>query len=251
MQLSGSITCISILFIATTFNFKGSSGQLYRFQEVIEVIEEKRLELSHHDLFKFLADESIPASKRIQFAPYWTYFALAAADVLDSWIRIPNPQTDLERRVNVFIDEDNFHYNLFLHDVEIVLGYTPSRFGSYGAILRHLWGDDSKAVRMLIYAWGSGVKKSKDPMVALASFEAVEAGLKDLFEVTYDKIFNGKDGYPDLKYFGQTHVEFEVNHTVTSWFKEEDEPFRPLANYEISKETKKFSLEVVEDMFYW
>ena len=88
-------------------------------------------------------------------------------------------------------------------------------------------------------------------MVALASFEAVEAGLKDLFEVTYDKIFNGKDGYPDLKYFGKTHVEFEVNHTVTSWFKEEDEPFRPLANYEISKETKEFSLEVVEDMFYW
>ena len=227
-----------------------ASGQ-HTFQEVMDVIEEKQVDLSQHDFFKYLADDSIPASKRIQFVPYWSYFALAAADVLDSWIRIPNPQTDLERRVNVFIDEDNFHYNLFLHDVETVLGYTPSRFGSYGAILRHLWGDDSKAVRMLIYAWGSGAKKSKDPMVALATFEAVEAGLKDLFEVTYDKIFNGKDGYPDLKYFGQTHVELEVNHTVTSWFKEGDEPFRPLANYEISKETKEFCLEVVGDMFYW
>ena len=65
---------------------------------------------------------------------------------------------------------------------------------------------------MLIYAWGSGAKKISNPMVALASFEAVEAGLKDLFEVTYDKIFKGKDGYPNLKYFDQAHIEFEVNH---------------------------------------
>lgn len=228
-----------------------SSSAQYHFKEVIDVIEEKREELSHHELFKYLADESIPSAKRMQFVPYWTYFALAAADVLDSWIRIPNPQTELERRVNVFIDEDNFHYNLFIHDVETVLGYTPSRFGSYGAILRHLWGDDSKAVRMLIYAWGSGVKKSSDPMVALASFEAVEAGLKDIFETTFNKIFKGKDGFPDLKYFGQAHVDLEVNHTQTSWFKEGENPFRPLANYEITKETKQIALEVVEDMFYW
>ena len=225
----------------------------HTFQEVMDVIEEKQLELSQHDFFKYLADDSIPASKRIQFVPYWSYFALAAADVLDSWLRIPNPQTELERRVNIFIDEDSFHYNLFLHDVENVLGYTPSRFGSYGAILRHLWGDDSKAVRMLIYAWGAGAKKSKDPMVALASFEAVEAGLKDIFEITYSKLFKGKDGYPGLKYFGQTHVDLETNHTVTGWFKEEDEQpsMLPLTSFEITNETKQFSLEVVEDMFYW
>ena len=184
---------ILILLLAATANL--CYGSAHTFKEVIDVIEEKRIELSHHELFKYLADESIPARKRIQFAPYWTYFSLGAADVLDSWTRIPNPQTELERRVNVFIDEDNFHYNLFLHDIENVLGYTPSRFGSYGAILRHIWGDDSKAVRMLIYAWGSGAKKSKDPLVALASFEAVEAGLKDFFEVTYKKIFNGKEDY--------------------------------------------------------
>lgn len=228
-----------------------SCSSPHYFKEVIDVIEEKREELSRHDLFKYVADESIPAVKRMQFVPYWTYFALAAADVLDSWIRIPNPQTELERRVNVFIDEDNFHYNLFIHDVENVLGYTPKRFGSYGAIMRHLWGDDSKAIRMLIFAWASGAKKSEDPMVALATFEAVEAGLKDLFETTFNKVFKGKDGFPDLKYFGQEHVDLEVNHTQTSWFKEGDNPDRPLANYEISKETKQFALEAVEDMFYW
>ena len=238
------------LLVAAASLCYASAGQ-HTFQEMMDIIEEKQRELSQHDFFKYLADDSISASKRIQFVPYWSYFALAAADVLDSWIRIPNPKSDLERRVNVFIDEDNFHYNLFLHDVENVLGYTPSRFGSYGAILRHLWGDDSKAVRMLIYAWGSGAKKSKDPMVALASFEAVEAGLKDIFEITYSKLFKGNDGYPDLKYFGQTHVDLESNHTVTGWFKEGEQSTLPLNSYEITEETKQFSLEVVEDMFYW
>ena len=247
----GLTTYVAALILLTSTISSGSFAKLYRFQEVIDVIEEKRLELSHHELFKFIADESIPASKRIQFVPYWTYFALAAADVTDNWIRIPNPQSELEHRVNVCIDEDDFHYNLFLHDIESVLRYTPNRFGSYGAILRHLWGDDSKAVRMLIYARGSGAKRSKDPMVALASFEAAEAGLKDFFQVTYDNIFNGKDGYPDLKYFGQTHIDLEANHTVTSWFKDGDTPHCPLANYEISEETKRYCLDVVEDLFYW
>ena len=231
MQQFSSTNCIAAVILLILYTVSsGNFAEQHRFQKVIDVIEEKRLELSHHELFKFIADESIPASKCMQFAPYWTYFALAAADVTDNWIRIPNPQTELEHRVNVCIEEDNFHYNLFLHDIENVLGYNQSRFGSYGAVLRHLWGDESKAVRMLIYAWGSGVKRSKDPMVALASFETAKAGLKDFFHVIYDKIFNGKDGYPDLKYFGQTHLDLEANHTVTSWFKDGDTALRPLAN---------------------
>lgn len=224
-----------------------------KFQEVMDVIEEKRLELSQHKFFKFLSDESIPATKRIRFVPYWLYFALAAPDVLDNWMRIANPQTELEHRVNKFIDEDSFHYNLFLHDVENVLGYTPDRFGSLGGILRHIWGDDSRAVRMLIYSWASGVKKSKDPIVTLASFEAVEAGLKDFVETVYGKLFLGKDGFPGLKYFGQAHVDLEMNHTVTGWFKPDGEisDFTPIEEFDISEEAKAYSLEVVEDMFYW
>lgn len=243
------VSFLLLVFLISLCLCSGSS--LHRFQEVIDVIAEKRMELSQHKFFKYIADDSVPVRKRMEFAPYWTYFALAAADVLDSWIRIPDPQDEMEHRVNVFIDEDSFHYNLFIHDIETVLGYTPDRFGSYGAVLRHLWGDDSKAVRMLIYCWAAGAKKSKDPMVALASFETIEAGLKDFFEVVYEKIFLGVDGISDLKYFGQEHVELEINHTQTSWFKEGDELVRPLASYEITAETKSICLDVVEDMFYW
>lgn len=237
-----------ILLSASTDLLSGASAG--NFQEVMDTIEAKSAELSQHELFRFLADDSVPARKRMQFIPYWTYFSMAGSDLLDNWFRIPNPTTELEHRVNVFIDEDNFHYNLFLYDVENV-GYTVDDFGSYTAVLRHIWGDDSKAVRMLVHTWGSGAKKNNDPLLALASFEAVEAGLKYLFEGVYENIHKGKGGFPELQYFGQKHIDYEMNHTVTGWFKDGDMDFRPLGSYEATEETKRLSLEVVDDLFYW
>lgn len=227
------------------------SGSASNFQVVMDAIETRSGEMSNHELFNYLANDSISARKRMQFMPYWTYFSMAGSDLLDSWFRIQNPKTELEHRVNIFIDEDNFHYNLFLHDVEKVLGYTTTNFGSYTAVLRHLWGDDSKAVRMLVHTWGAGARKSEDPLLTLASFEAVEAGLKYLFEAVYENIFKSEDGFPGLKYFGQTHIDFEMSHTVTGWFKDGDMEFRSLGSYEATEETIQLSLELVEDLFYW
>lgn len=216
------------------------------FQDVIDVIIEKREDISKHPFFALLSNESIPVQKRMQFIPYWTYFAMTFADVADNWIRIPEPQSELEERVNAFANEDNFHYNLFLHDVELVMGYTLERYGSYAGVMRHLWGDDSKAVRKLLYTWIAVIKNTNNPLVKLASIETIEAGLKDIFEVTFLKVY---DDLPDLKYFGLTHVELEVNHTQTSWFKEGDTPFRPLASFEISPDTKKNCVIVVNEIF--
>ena len=249
MQQTRIYVVLSLL--AAAIAICSAAETTHNFQEVIDYIEEKRVVLSQHNLFQYISDTSVPARKRMQFVPYFAYFAIAGADLLDSWFRIPNPKTELERRVNTFIDEDNFHYNLFLYDMEDVLGYTNGRFGSYAAIMRHLWGDDSRAVRMLVYTWGSVATRTTDPMVTLASFEAVEAGLKHLFESANEFVFRGENGLPELKYFGQTHIDFEMNHTLTSWFKEADEPHRPLASYKITKEAKELSLEVVDDLFYW
>ena len=87
--------------------------------------------------------------------------------------------------------------------------------------------------------------------MVLSTFEVMEAGLKDIFESTYSSIYkvDQKGGLKDLKYWGQTHVELEVNHTVTSWFKEGEQPFRPLADYEFTEQSKAGALEVVEELF--
>ena len=88
-------------------------------------------------------------------------------------------------------------------------------------------------------------------MVVLCTFEVIEAGLKDFFEATFASIYKvgQSGGLKDLKYWGQTHMELEMNHTVTSWFQEGEQPFPPLEDYEVTEETKAHSLEVVDELF--
>lgn len=209
-----------------------------KYQEVIDVISARREIISKHPFFAYLADESISPERRLQFMPYWTYYAMGFADILDSWIRIENPKNELEERVNAFANEDNFHYNFFLHDVEKVLGYTLERYGSYEAVVRQLWSDETKTVRQYYYEWASQVKKYDDPIVTLTTFETSEAGLKDIFEVAFTHVHLPEDGLKELKYFGLEHVALEVNHSVTAWFAGGETPFRPLADIEITEEQR-------------
>lgn len=247
MKLLGMIIALSLVVLVVYLREVRS----IKFQEVISVLEQRRQEISEHQFIKMMKNESIPLEKRMSFVPYWTFYAMMFADILDSWIRIDNPKTELEERINAFVEEDDFHYNFFLNDVEKVLGYTLDRFGSYAAVLRHIWGDESKAVRQLQYSWIACAKKYDDPMVVLATFEAMEAGLKDFFEAGYKYFYkpdNEDEGLKSLQYLGRAHVELEINHTVTAWFKDGEQPYRPLADYEVSKETLQHSLEVVKEI---
>lgn len=247
--LLANIWIVLLAVGAYTAEEQDSMKPLVKFSDIISVIAEKREVVSQHKFFQMLADSTISYSKRMSFIPYWSYFAMTFADLLDSWLYVPDASSDLEKRVNTFVSEDNFHYNLFLHDVEMVLHYTVDQFGSYSAVLRHLWGDESKAVRQLMYTWAACAKKYDDPLITLVTFEAIEAGLKDIFEVTFNEIYMPKNGMKGLKYFGLTHVEFEVNHTQTAWFREGDSPIRPLGQLDVTELQWKHALDVIGKLF--
>lgn len=238
MKLSIKSIFFITAILATTAICTTSAGN---FQQIMDFIEEKSETLAQHHFFKYLANTSIPASKRLQFMPYWTFFSMGASDILDNWIRVRNPQTELEHRINAFIAEDNWHYNFFIHDMDKILKYTIDDFGSYGAILRHIWGDESKAVRMLVYTTAE-VTRSKDPLVTLASFEAMESGLNFLFDSVYDNIFKKEEGFEDMQYFGAMHIDLERSHTITG---------DVLGNYNASEENIQLSREIIQEIFYW
>ncbi len=82
-----------------------------RFVDLTDAVEKYQAKISGHPLFTMLSDRSIPARKRMSFTPYWAYFAFGFADVLETWMTIPNPKTELEERINIFVREDTFHYN--------------------------------------------------------------------------------------------------------------------------------------------
>ena len=238
MKLTIRSISLAAFVLAATIYCSTSAGN---FQQVMNLIDEKSDLLSQHHFFNFMANKSIPADKRLQFMPYWTFFSMGASDILDNWIRVQNPQTELEHRINAFIAEDNWHYNFFIHDMDNILKYTISDFGSYGAILRHIWGDESRAVRMLVYTTAE-VTRSKDPLVTLASFEAMESGLNFLFDSIYDNIFKEEEEFENMQYFGAMHIDLERSHTITG---------DVLGNYNASEETIQLSQEIIEEIFYW
>lgn len=246
MKVAILVAVALVLAVGVNSTKEDESVDPQLFADVISVCKQRQEQMSQHPFFKMLADQSIPVRQRMMFAPYWASFALSAADVMDTWLYFPNPRTELEELVDAFIGEDNFHYNFFLHDLEEVFGYTMDRFGSVSAVMRHMYGADSKAVRELMYAWvGVVTKYSNDPIVILASFEAGEACMKTFFETVYTYVFLAEEELKDMQYFGTKHVELEMNHKLTTWFKGDD-LIRPLAQIEITPLQKEHALEAVE-----
>lgn len=238
-------TVVALTFVSSI----SGDGETVLFREVLEDMEAKVKVLFQNPFFKRMEDDTIPMRRRMTFIPYWTYFAMGFADVVDTWFSIPNPQNELEERINMYVAEDNFHYNFFLHDVEKVLGYSLDRYGSYEGVMRHIWGDDSRAVREYIYGWLDCVNRYKDPIITLATFDAVEMTLKPIFETIYAAIYLPENGLKEMQYFGQKHVLLEKNHSQFNWFNQEETPFLPLEEMEITLEQRNRALEVTGEIY--
>ena len=219
------------------------------YQEIVTDMEEKSEKLRQHPLLDFIKDDSIPARRRISFAPYLSYIAMSFADILDTWLLVAEPQSELEERINKHIAEDDYHYNLFLHDVEGVLGVSLSDFGSYSAVMRHLWGDDSRAIRQYIYGWLDCVGRyGRDPILTLTTLEAMEAGAQALIGTTSRLVRELDSELGDLLYLGQVHVELEKNHSQFVWF-DEEASVTPLGHIEITVLQRDRALLITEEMF--
>ncbi|XP_031570407.1 uncharacterized protein LOC116304766 [Actinia tenebrosa] len=230
------------------------------FADVLALIEKERARMSEtNPLFPLLRDESIPPKQRLAFAPYMLYFSIGCPDILTYWMRIDKPEhelSDIEKRVNTFVNEDNFHYNFYLRDLE-TLGWSLDKFGSTGGLLRHVWASESSSVRLLMYEVVSSLRRSKDPLVALTVVELLEAGLYDLFTIIYKHIAKAPNGIPELQYFGDAHVNLEQHHTVTSWFSGDDAPSLSISDNSLSPKTAQILPDVVKDVMnrfdamYW
>jgi|GEM_PF-5676876 len=230
-----------------------SLEQSRRFSDVVNYIDVKRTEMCESvGLFETLKDESLPKRQRMLFAPYMLFFSVGSPDIKTLMMRIEKPQEELslaERKINAFINEDNFHYNFYLRDLER-LGYGLDRFGSISAVVRHVFAEEGIPTRRLVYGIGSYIDQESDPLIGLAITEIIEAGLFDLFTTVYQHIIkaDADETYADFDYFGDTHVMLEQNHTVTSWFAPGHPEDEEVADQAVSPETFAKIVEMVDDL---
>ena len=221
----------------------GAGTADYKFSDITSVIAERKEELGKHKFFEMLKDTSLSYEKKMSFIPYLIFYTMSFADLLDSWMHVPNPTTDMDEFINTFIDEDDYHYNFYLEDTA-VLGYNIERFGSYRAVIRHIWSDETKAIRQLVYNWVLYAKKFDDPLIVLVTMESFEAGVNDLFVKVCENVHRPKDGIKSLKYFGDYHVALESNHSEAA----SDEP-QKIDNLDVSAIQYEHAMEVVQATF--
>lgn len=238
--MKNSLLILLLTAIAGCSILSESAEETIYYQDVVNDIDDKRATLRQHALFNFIRDDSIPPRRRLSFAPYMSYIAMTFPDMLDIWLSVPNPQSELEKRINQHVEEDNFHYNLFLHDVENVLGLSLDDFGTYSAVMRHLWGDDSRAIRQYMYSWLECMSRYRDPIITVTSLEVMEAGAQTLFGAT--SRLAHQSGLDDLLYLGQEHVDLEDSHS-------ENSGNTSLGQIQITKEQREQALEITEEMF--
>lgn len=193
-----------------------------KFIDVIKFLKQLQTQMATtNPLFKTLVNENYSVEQRLLFVPYMLFFSCGCPDVMTNIMRVNKKEEDLsyiEKKINHFIIEDNFHYNYYLRDLAH-LGYSLADFGSLQAVIRHVFAMESTAVRKLIYNLAYYLKVSSHPIITLSVVETLEAGLYDLFSITYGNIVKKTPYLTNrLEYYGDTHVLLEQKHSVTSWF---------------------------------
>ena len=220
-----------------------------QFSNIIDLIEKKRkIMFETNPFFTTLMNESLSIEQRMLFAPYMVFFSCGGPDVITLLMYSEKDADNLnfiEKKINAFINEDNFHYNFYLKDLQ-AMGYTIEKFGSVNGVIRHVFSEESIPVRKLVYSLSYYSRQNLDSLVRLTLCELIEAGLFDLFVTVYKKIIKQNNSpFAHLHYFGDTHVNLEMNHTVTSWFsgKESD-----VSQIEISAQLFPVLIQAVEEV---
>jgi len=192
------------------------------FSHILNLIEAQKIKMfKENPFFKTIVNDELSAEQRMLFVPYMLFFSCGGPDVITLLMKSEKEIHHLsfiEKKINAFINEDNFHYNFYLKDLE-TLGYTIEKFGSVNGVIRHVFAEESISVRKLVYCLSHYSRQHLDPLVRLTLCELIEAGLYDLFVNIYKKIVKKENSpFAHLHYFGDTHVNLEMNHTITSWF---------------------------------
>jgi hypothetical protein len=178
---------------------------------VMGLIEQKQRALVETRFFAFLRDRSISPSKRLAFAPCGAAWIMSFADLNRYVIHVDDPQDGWEQLLNVHSEEDATHYDMYLHDLE-VMGYdAPMRFGD---ALRFLWSPDRRQIRLatqeLRFLLGSSPLELR--LVVIETMEAIGAVAFRAFAEVAEE-YRAETG-KTLRYFGREHEAAETGHTI-------------------------------------
>lgn len=187
---------------------------MHPLQEILNSIEQKRLEFATHPLFAYLDNTAISPSARLSFAPCASHFVMGFGDLNKYLYRDETSQLKddpFQQIINLHTYEDDHHWQWFLEDLT-KLG--PKSVGTFTDTLRFIWSEETTQTRKLCHLL-SGYIWNATPMLRFVIAEAVEATGNVLFSKTTRVAAELSElTGQTYRFFGNFHLDKESGHTT-------------------------------------
>jgi hypothetical protein len=209
-------------------------------REVLAAIMQRKSAFARQPFFAFLQDESLAPEQRLAFYPCMAHWIMSFADLNKYFLRAePAAGDEYQQRVNVFSHEDDDHWQLYLEDFQ-KLGFDKLYTGTDW--LNFLWGDETRANRMLSYRLASLIMNAQS-VERIAIIEAMEEAGNVFFALTVPltKQIQERSGV-ELRYLGHFHFALEAGHTGAG-------DHKSLARIVLDEQTRRRTLAMVDEVF--
>lgn len=214
-------------------------------ESIFTQISMHRTSLANHSFCQLLKDKDANKTS-LRFIPTMTFFVLGFRDILES-MKIDNPQSDVDKTLNIHCEEDSEHWRWFIEDLNKLGMQTQYWGGNVSAILHHIWSPDHYIVRDLVYRVIHHVHSSRSTNEKLIIVECLEAAFAAFIE-NLNPLTKKIGMYQKLRYFGEHHYEKEADHAAGSWI-DEDKTVSVNHYINIADIRNKHMQGVVDDIF--
>lgn len=208
-------------------------------EAVLAAITEKKHAFARLPFFAFLRDESLEPEQRLAFYPCMAHWIMSFADLNKYFLRAETDGDECQQRVNMYSHEDDDHWRLYLEDFQ-KLGFDGMHDGS--GWLRFLWGDETRANRMLSYRIANLIAGASS-VERLVIIESMEEAANVFFPHTVQlaEQIQERTGV-ELRYLGHYHSNLEAEHTGAG-------DHESLARIELDDASRRRALEMVGEIF--
>ena len=206
---------------------------------VLAAIEEGKRAFAGMPFFAFLQDESLEPEQRLAFYPCIAHWIMSFADLNKYFLRAEPAADSFQQKVNTYSREDDDHWQLYLEDFR-KLGFEKMYEGTDW--LRLLWGEETRANRMLSYRVSHLVTNASG-VQRLAIVEALEEAANVFFPLTLklaERI--QRETGTELRYLGHFHFNLEAEHTGAG-------DHEALARIELDDLARHKTVEMVNEIF--
>ncbi|KAF3889875.1 hypothetical protein AB0756_04345 [Tolypothrix campylonemoides VB511288_2] len=180
--------------------------KVYQVADVIPYIYQLKEEFEKSRLVQYMQQETTPVEERLNFAPYFAYFANSFSDLSAYIIPYENPDTDLKKKINQHTKEDMCHNGLFLQDMQLF----EEKFHdfTFTKCLEFLWDEKIKHSRILSFGITKLTYLASEPSLRYCLIRIIEELGNTFFQISH----KCKIGERESKYFGHIHLGYEPGH---------------------------------------